>query len=84
MGAALSTERDLLKLLEMILSQARRVTNSDAGSIYLVERDEHDAPKALRFKLAQNDSLPACRSASSPCRSITRASPGTRRRRASR
>ncbi len=56
-GAALSTERDLLKLLEMILSQARRVTNSDAGSIYLVERDEHDAPKALRFKLAQNDSL---------------------------
>jgi HD-GYP domain-containing protein (c-di-GMP phosphodiesterase class II) len=56
-GAALSTERDPLKLLEMILSQARRVTGSDAGSIYLVERDEHDAPKALRFKLSQNDSL---------------------------
>jgi HD-GYP domain-containing protein (c-di-GMP phosphodiesterase class II) len=56
-GAALSTERDPLKLLEMILSQARRVTNSDAGSIYLVERDETDAPKALRFKLAQNDTL---------------------------
>ena len=56
-GAALSTERDLLKLLEMILSQARRVTGSDAGSIYLVERDEQDAPKALRFKLSQNDSL---------------------------
>lgn len=56
-GAALSTERDLLKLLEMILSQARRVTTSDAGSIYLVERDESDQPKALRFKLSQNDSL---------------------------
>jgi len=56
-GAALSTERDILKLLEMILSQARRVTASDAGSIYLVERDENDAPRALRFKLAQNDSL---------------------------
>ena len=56
-GAALSTERDILKLLEMILSQARRVTASDAGSIYLVERDEADAPRALRFKLSQNDSL---------------------------
>ena len=56
-GAALSTERDLVKLLEMILSQARRVTTSDAGSIYLVERDANDAPVALRFKLSQNDSL---------------------------
>ncbi len=56
-GAALSTERDLLKLLEMILSQARRVTTSDAGSIYLVERGGDDAPRALRFKLSQNDSL---------------------------
>ena len=56
-GAALSHERDLTKLLEMILSQARRVTTSDAGSIYLVERDKDDAPVALRFKLSQNDSL---------------------------
>ena len=58
-GAALSHERDLTKLLEMILTQARRVTTSDAGSIYLVERDADDAPVALRFKLAQNDSLAA-------------------------
>jgi len=56
-GAALSHERDLTKLLEMILSQARRLTTSDAGSIYLVDRDAEDAPVALRFKLAQNDSL---------------------------
>jgi HD-GYP domain-containing protein (c-di-GMP phosphodiesterase class II) len=41
----------------MILSQARRVTTSDAGSIYLVERGPDDAPRALRFKLSQNDSL---------------------------
>ena len=34
-GVALSTERDLHTLLEMILSQARRITTSDAGSLYL-------------------------------------------------
>jgi len=57
-GVALSTERNLLTLLEMILSQARRITNSDAGSLYLVERDEQDMPKSLRIKIAQNFSLP--------------------------
>ncbi len=57
-GVALSTERNLLTLLEMILSQARRLTNSDAGSIYLCEREETDEPRTLRFKLTQNESLP--------------------------
>ena len=59
LGVALSTERDLLKLLEMILDQARRLTTSDAGSLYLVEREgDGDAPTQLRFKLTQNFSLP--------------------------
>jgi HD-GYP domain-containing protein (c-di-GMP phosphodiesterase class II) len=61
-GAALSHERDLLALLEMILGQARRLTNSDAGSIYLVEGNNNQnnghGPAGLRFKLAQNFSLP--------------------------
>jgi HD-GYP domain-containing protein (c-di-GMP phosphodiesterase class II) len=57
-GVALSTERDLLALLEMILNQARRLSNADAGSIYLVERDESGHPSQLRFKLAQNHTLP--------------------------
>ncbi|MGH7663091.1 MAG: HD-GYP domain-containing protein [Gemmatimonadaceae bacterium] len=58
-GVALSTERDLLSLLELILSQARRITNSDAGSLYLVERGSSgEPPTALRFKLTQNHSLP--------------------------
>ena len=56
-GVALSTERDLLSLLSMILSQARRITTSDAGSLYLVERDDDARPSALRFKLSQNDTL---------------------------
>ncbi|HVD05677.1 MAG TPA: GAF domain-containing protein, partial [Gemmatimonadaceae bacterium] len=58
-GVALSTERDLVTLLDMILSQARRLTNSDAGSVYLVERGANGGPPTgLRFKLAQNYSLP--------------------------
>lgn len=58
-GAALTIERDLMTLLDLILSQARRMTASDAGSLYLVERDaETGVPRGMRFKLAQNDSLP--------------------------
>ena len=58
-GVALSTQRDLLTLLDMILSQARRITCSDAGSLYLAERPDAAAPPtALRFKLAQNFTLP--------------------------
>jgi HD-GYP domain-containing protein (c-di-GMP phosphodiesterase class II) len=57
-GVALSTERDLFTLLEMILDQARRLSNSDAGSLYLVERDPEGKPTQLRFKLAQNHTLP--------------------------
>jgi HD-GYP domain-containing protein (c-di-GMP phosphodiesterase class II) len=58
-GVALSTERDLNALLELILTQARRVTSSDAGSLYLVERDDAGVPRHLRFAMAQNYSLPS-------------------------
>jgi HD-GYP domain-containing protein (c-di-GMP phosphodiesterase class II) len=58
-GVALSTERDLLTLLEMILSQSRRITLSDAGSLYLIDRDKDGESKGiLRFKLSQNHTLP--------------------------
>ncbi|HEY6219729.1 MAG TPA: HD domain-containing phosphohydrolase [Gemmatimonadaceae bacterium] len=57
-GVALSTERDLIQLLELILTQARRITSSDAGSLFLVERDEDGAAKSLRFRFAQNFTLP--------------------------
>jgi HD-GYP domain-containing protein (c-di-GMP phosphodiesterase class II) len=58
-GAALSTERDLTTLLEMILSQSRRITWSDAASLYLVERHDDGRPATtLTFKLSQNHSLP--------------------------
>ena len=52
-GMALGTERDLEKLLDDILEQSRRITQSDAGSLYLV--DEKDSQR-LRFLRTQNHS----------------------------
>lgn len=56
-GAALGTERDLKTLLELILTQARRITQSDAGSLYLVETGDAGVTR-LRFSLAQTYSKP--------------------------
>ena len=56
-GMALMSERDPDTLLGMILKEARRLTSSDAGSLYLVEQGE-DGSKTLHFLRAQNDSLP--------------------------
>src|SRR5215472_12527470 len=55
-GIALSTQRDSRSLLNMILQKSRDITNSDAGSLYLVEESDQNG-KQLRFKIAQNDSL---------------------------
>jgi len=57
-GTALGTERDTKKLLGLILDQARRITNSDAGSLYLVETDEDTGIKRMRFMVAQNFTKP--------------------------
>jgi HD-GYP domain-containing protein (c-di-GMP phosphodiesterase class II) len=54
-GIALSTERDHSVLLTKILSKARELSRSDAGSLYLL--DELGGGKVLRWKLAQNDSV---------------------------
>jgi len=56
-GVALGTERDLKALLDQILKQARRITSSDAGSLYLVETGEQ-GQKRLRFKHAETFSKP--------------------------
>ena len=57
-GAALSEERNLDTLLEMILAQSLQLSNSDAGSLYLMERDAAGHPATLRFKLSLNVTLP--------------------------
>ncbi len=60
---ALSAERDVNRLMELILTKCREVTTADAGSLYLVEekeaepaRWEGDSERMLRFVVAQNDS----------------------------
>lgn len=50
-GTALSSEKDFPKLLEMIVSHARTITNADAGTLYLVEDNQ------LHFAVIQNKSL---------------------------
>src|SRR5438045_896557 len=56
-GVALGTERDIKTLLDLILTQSRRITQSDAGSLYLVETNEQ-GDRRLRFRLAQTLSKP--------------------------
>ncbi len=50
-GRALSGERNLDALLEMIVDEARKFTHADAGTLYILENN------SLRFKIVQNDSL---------------------------
>jgi len=55
-GVALSSERDRGALLQLILRKCREITQSDAGSLYLVEEDER-GDRRLRFSVTQNDSI---------------------------
>ena len=60
-GRALSQQRDIHSLLEIILRRAREVTGADAGSVYIVEPEGAEAsgegaPRRLRFTNSQNDS----------------------------
>jgi HD-GYP domain-containing protein (c-di-GMP phosphodiesterase class II) len=55
-GIALSSQRDVRELLNLILAKAREITRADAGSLYLIE-DDAEGQRHLRFMLTQNDSL---------------------------
>ena len=61
---ALASERDIKKLLSLILQKCRQVTGADAGSVYVIEEEGGSqaeykpAPKKfLHFMLSQNDSV---------------------------
>ena len=59
-GVALSAQRDIDKLLELILLKCREITAADAGSLYLVERGRDQETKSddeLVFELTQNSSV---------------------------
>ncbi len=51
LGLEVSEVKDLDLLLEKILTDARKLVNADAGSIYVREHDK------LRFSVSQNDTL---------------------------
>ena len=50
-GIALTSERDLSTLLERILTEARRFTHADAGTLFLREGDQ------LMFAIVQNETM---------------------------
>jgi HD-GYP domain-containing protein (c-di-GMP phosphodiesterase class II)/ribonuclease BN (tRNA processing enzyme) len=52
-GIALTSEQSQLRLSEVILRSARELTQSDAGTLYLLSDDE----QYLYFQTIQNDSL---------------------------
>ena len=63
-GTMLSSEHDLKKLLEAILTNCRKAVCADAGSIYIRERTLPGGPltDSLIFTVAQNDSVDTGRS----------------------
>lgn len=52
-GASLSKERDITRLLERILLAAKTITNADGGTLYRVMEDG----QYLRFEILRTDSL---------------------------
>ena len=51
-GLALSKEKDMDKLLEMILLEAKRIANADGGTLYMMTDDQR-----LKFSIMITDSL---------------------------
>ena len=52
-GIALSAEKDINKLLEIIVDEARSLTGADGGTLYLVDKQKMQ----LRFEILQNDTM---------------------------
>jgi len=67
-GKSLSSEKDTMKLFEMIINSSMKLTSSDAGTIYLVIdkqtgkwstiKDDSYQDKLLKFVIAKNSSIP--------------------------
>ncbi|HEV8108369.1 MAG TPA: hypothetical protein VGP97_12685, partial [Burkholderiales bacterium] len=51
-GASLSAERDIHRLLETILTAAKTITRADGGTLYRLTDD-----KTLRFEIVRTSSL---------------------------
>ena len=51
-GLALSTEEDTNKIFEMILEEARHITNADGRTLYMIDNENN-----LKFEIMRNDSM---------------------------
>ena len=52
-GLALSSEKDIRKLLELIVAEARDLSNADAGTLYTIDKKKQE----LCFEIMQNDTM---------------------------
>ncbi len=52
-GSALSAEKNIDRLLEMIVEEAKKLTNANGGTLYVTSDNE----MALNFAIVQNDKL---------------------------
>ena len=52
-GMALSSVKDIRKLLELIVGEARDLSNADAGTLYTVDKKKRE----LSFQIMQNDTM---------------------------
>jgi HD-GYP domain-containing protein (c-di-GMP phosphodiesterase class II) len=52
-GTALSAERNIERLFEMIVEEARKFTNADGGTLYIMSDDD----KELQFTIVQTETL---------------------------
>ena len=52
-GASLSSERNIDRLLESILLAAKKITQADGGTLYRISEDQ----KSLHFEIVRTDSL---------------------------
>ena len=52
-GASLSSERDLNRLLEKVVLAAKAITRADGGTLYLLSEDK----RHLHFEIVRTDSL---------------------------
>ncbi len=52
-GIALSAEKNISRLLEIIVDYARELSNADAGTLYILDEDKTH----LRFEIMQNDTM---------------------------
>ncbi|SDU64549.1 HD family phosphohydrolase [Desulfobacula phenolica] len=52
-GMALSSEKDINKLLEIMLDNVMEISNADAGSLYVLDKKK----KQLNFKIVRNYSM---------------------------